>query len=79
VVSMLATGSKVCGFQPGRDDGFLRVIKTRSTTPFGGEVKPEFPCHKMLWNIKTTWKYEQKYLARTKSYSFRPFLLLATR
>jgi hypothetical protein len=36
VVSVLATGPKVRGFDP----GFLRVIKIRSTISFGGEVKP---------------------------------------
>jgi hypothetical protein len=31
VVSVLTTGPKVCGFEPGQDDGFLRAIKIRST------------------------------------------------
>jgi hypothetical protein len=31
VVSVLATGPKGCGFKPGQGDGFLRVIKIRST------------------------------------------------
>jgi hypothetical protein len=31
VVSVLATGSKGCGFEPGQGDGFLRAIKIRST------------------------------------------------
>jgi hypothetical protein len=31
VVSVLATGPKGCGFEPGQDDGFLRAIKIRST------------------------------------------------
>jgi hypothetical protein len=38
VVSVLATGLKVRGF-----DGCLRVIKIRSTTYFGGEVKAVGP------------------------------------
>jgi hypothetical protein len=39
VVSVLATGPKVRGFDP--DQGrWIRVIKIRSTTSFGGEVKP---------------------------------------
>jgi hypothetical protein len=33
VVSVLATGPKGCGFEPGQGDGLLRVIKIRST-PF---------------------------------------------
>jgi hypothetical protein len=39
VVSVLATG-------PTEGDGFLRVIKIRSTTFFGGEVKPWVPCRR---------------------------------
>jgi hypothetical protein len=31
VVSVLATGHKGCGFEPGQGDGFLRVIKIHST------------------------------------------------
>jgi hypothetical protein len=41
VVSVLATGPKVRGF-----NGFLKVIKIRSTTSFGGEVKPSVPCRR---------------------------------
>jgi hypothetical protein len=41
VVSVLATGPKVRGF-----DGFLRVIQIRSTTSFGEEVKPSVPCRR---------------------------------
>jgi hypothetical protein len=31
------------GSNPAKEDGFLRVIKIRSTTSFGGEVKPSVP------------------------------------
>jgi hypothetical protein len=48
VVSVLATGSKGRGFEPGQGDGFLRSIKIRSTTSFGWEVNPEVPCRKIL-------------------------------
>jgi hypothetical protein len=44
VVSVLATGPKVRGFDP--DRGIKRVIKFRSTTSFGGEVKPSVPCRR---------------------------------
>jgi hypothetical protein len=30
-VSVLGTAPKGCGFEPGQGDGFLRVIKIRST------------------------------------------------
>jgi hypothetical protein len=52
VVSVLATGTKVCGFEPGQDDVFLTAIKVRSTPSFGWEVKPEVPCRKILRNVK---------------------------
>jgi hypothetical protein len=31
---------------PTEGGGFLRAIKTRSTTSFGGEVKPSVPCRR---------------------------------
>jgi hypothetical protein len=52
VVSVLATGPKVRGFEPGQGYGFLRAIKIRSTPSFGWEVKPEVPCSKTLRHIK---------------------------
>jgi hypothetical protein len=33
---------------PAEDDGFLTAIKIRSTTSFGGKVKPSAPCRKIL-------------------------------
>jgi hypothetical protein len=52
VVSVLATGTKGCGFKPGQGDGFLRAIKIHSTPSFRWEVKPEVPCHKILQHVK---------------------------
>jgi hypothetical protein len=52
VVSVLTTGPKSRRFKPGRGDGFLRAIKIRSTPSFGWEVKPEFPCRKILRYVK---------------------------
>jgi hypothetical protein len=34
VVSVLTTGPKVCGFEPGQGDRFLRAIKIRSTPSY---------------------------------------------
>jgi hypothetical protein len=56
VVSVLATGPKGRGFEPGQDDGFLRAIKNRSIPSFGSEVKPEVPCRKILWHVKNLLK-----------------------
>jgi hypothetical protein len=39
VVSVLATGPKGCGFDPGQDDGFLRTIQIHSTPSFHMESK----------------------------------------
>jgi hypothetical protein len=52
VVSVLAIGLNGRGFKPGRDDGFLRAMKIRSTLSFGWEVKPSAPCCKILRHIK---------------------------
>jgi hypothetical protein len=40
VVSVLATGPKGCGFEPGQDDGFLRAIKILSSpsSPMGNKA-----------------------------------------
>jgi hypothetical protein len=38
VVACLPLDPKFAGSNPAEDDGFLRVIKVRSTTSFGGEV-----------------------------------------
>jgi hypothetical protein len=37
VVSVLVTGPKGCGFEPGQDNGFLRAIKIRSSPSFRDE------------------------------------------
>jgi hypothetical protein len=65
MVSVLAVKSKVCGFKPCRDDGLLRAIKSRRTTFFGGEVKPEASC-KILRHVKITCKYKKKILRKAK-------------
>jgi hypothetical protein len=52
MVSVLAIRSKVHGFKPGLGYGILREIKIRSMLSFGGEVKQEVPCCKILWNVK---------------------------
>jgi hypothetical protein len=52
VVSVLATGPKGCGLEPGQGDVLLRAIKIRSTSSFGWEVKPKVPCRKILRHVK---------------------------
>jgi hypothetical protein len=46
VVAFLPLDPRFAGSNPAEDDGFLRVIKIRSTTSFGGEVKPSAPCRR---------------------------------
>jgi hypothetical protein len=52
MASVLATGPKSNGFQPGQSDGFLRAIKIRSTPSFGWEVKPEVQYRMILRHVK---------------------------
>jgi hypothetical protein len=54
VVSVLATGPKAI---PTEVDGFLRVIKIRSTTSFGGEVKPSVPCRRFTACKRILWAW----------------------
>jgi hypothetical protein len=53
---VLAFGTKVREFKQGRGDGFLRAAKICSTPSFGGEVKPEAPCHKILQHVKEPYR-----------------------
>jgi hypothetical protein len=56
VFSVLATGLKGRGFEPGQGDGFLTAIKIRSTRSLGWDVKPEVPCRKILLYVKDPFK-----------------------
>ena len=44
VVSMLASGTQVCGFKPGRSRWFFTGVKILSMPSSGGEVKESVPC-----------------------------------
>ena len=44
VVSMLASGTQVCGFKPGRSRWIFTVVKVLSMPSSGGEVKESVPC-----------------------------------
>jgi hypothetical protein len=52
VVIVLTTGSKVRCSNPSEECGFLRAIKIRRATSFGGEVTASAPCHKILRYVK---------------------------
>jgi hypothetical protein len=49
VVSVLDTGPKGYGFEPGQGDGFSKILSTPS---FQMDVKPEVPCLKILRHVK---------------------------
>jgi hypothetical protein len=42
---------------PAEGNGFLRVIQTRNTSSFGGEVQPLVVCLKILWYVKGPYEY----------------------
>ena len=44
VVSMLASGTQVCGFKPGRRRWIFTGVKILSMPSSGGEVKESVPC-----------------------------------
>ena len=44
--SVLAFGTQVRGFKPGRSRRIFQGKKIRSTPSFEGEVKPSVPCRK---------------------------------
>ena len=44
VVSMLASGTQVCGFRPGRSRWIFTGVKILSMHSSGGEVKESVPC-----------------------------------
>jgi hypothetical protein len=75
--SVLAFGPKVHGFKPGWSYGFLRTTEIHSALSVGGEAKLEAQNRKVLWSVKITSRYEQKYFTRPNSHSFHT-LLLAT-
>jgi hypothetical protein len=52
MVIVLAIEPKVCGFRPHQERWILRVIKIRSMTSFGGEIKLLAPCCKTLLYVK---------------------------
>ena len=57
--SVLAFGTQVHGFKPGRSSRIFQGEKIVSTLSFGGEVKPSVPCRRFAAckrSPKKTWK-----------------------
>jgi hypothetical protein len=61
VIIMLAIWLKVRGFKPGRGRRILTATEIRSTTSFGGQVKPSVPWGKILQHFNKTYGYENRY------------------
>jgi hypothetical protein len=59
VVSVLAIGLKVCGFNPGRERWIIKGDNNSQHTPsFRGEAKSSASYRKILWHV--TSNCEQK-------------------
>ena len=57
--SVLAFGTQVRGFKPGRSRRIFQGEKILSTPSFGKEVKPFVPCHRFMAckrSLNVTWK-----------------------
>ena len=57
--SVLAFGTQVRGFKPGRNRRIFQSEKILSTPSFGGEVKPSVPCRRFTACkrfLNATWK-----------------------
>ena len=57
--SVLAFGTQVRGFKPGRSRRIFQGEKILSTPSFGGEVKPSAPCRRFTACkrfLNATWK-----------------------
>jgi hypothetical protein len=58
------------------DKGLLRAIKIRSTTSFGGEVKPAVECRKVLQHVKDPCSKEQILVGKIHGHFSPKFNLL---
>jgi hypothetical protein len=67
MVSVLAIGPKVCGFNPGRGRWIFKGDKIRNAPSFRGKVKPLVPYRKMYGFLKIPLMDEQRYFARLNS------------
>jgi hypothetical protein len=59
VAACLSLDVRFMDSNPGKDSGFLRVMKIHSMTSFRGEVKPSVPCGKILRHDKEPYEYER--------------------
>ena len=81
--SVLAFGTQVRGFKPGRSRRIFMAEKILSTPSFGGEVKPSVPCRRFAAckrSPKFRWKSEFRQNYRTNfSPTIPPFAVRISR
>jgi hypothetical protein len=58
VVVCLPLDPRLVGSNLAEDIGFLRAINICNMISFGGEVKLLVLCHKILWHVRESHKYE---------------------
>jgi hypothetical protein len=78
-LSSLPLDPRFEGSNPNEDDVLSRAIKIRSTTSFGGEVKPMFPCRKILRHVKYPYSMKEILLGKILGYLSRCFSCFANR
>jgi hypothetical protein len=66
MVSVLAIGPKVRGFNSGRGRWITKGDKSRSTLSSGDQVKPSVPCRKFLRHVKKPFEVWRKILRNIK-------------
>jgi hypothetical protein len=64
------------GSNPAEDDEVLRAIQIRSTTFFGGEIKPTIPCRKILQHIKYLDSMKEILVGKIHGYFSLSFFML---
>jgi hypothetical protein len=67
---------KFSGSNPAEDDGFLKSIKIRSKSSFGGEVKLVVPCRKILRHVKDPYGMKEILVSKIQDISHEVFLAL---
>ena len=61
-MSVLAFGTQVRGFKPGRSRRIFRAKQILSAPSFGGEVKPSVPCRKFTaCKINQNWRWSRHF------------------
>jgi hypothetical protein len=76
MVACLPLDPRFADSNPAEDDGFLRVIKIRSTTSFGGEVKPSAPCRRLTACKRTLQAWKRYFVSKIQRPCFSPMSLL---